>query len=102
MYRLVVNYHHPADPDAFMEHYRSVHAPLAKRMPGLVSYTYGRCESLDGSKPEFFLTATLDWPSKEDAQAALASPAGQEGTADLANFAQAGVSIVTYEAETVV
>ena len=102
MYRLVVNYHHPADPDAFMEHYRSVHAPLAGQMPDLAAYTYGVCESLDGSKPEYFLTAVLDWPAKEAALASLGSPQGQEASADLATFAQAGVSIVTYDAETVI
>ena len=102
MYRLVVNYHHPADPEAFLQHYRSVHAPIAKRLPDLASYTYGACENPDGSAPEHFLTAVLDWPTKEAALAALASPAGEEGVADFANFAQAGVSMVFYEAETVI
>lgn len=101
MYRLVVNYHHPADPDAFLTHYRSVHAPTAKRLPDVASYTHGVCENPDGSTPEHFLTAVLDWPTREAALAALASPVGQEATADFANFAQAGVSMAFYEAETV-
>lgn len=102
MYRLVANYHHPADPQAFLEHYRSVHAPIAKRLPNVASYTFGVCESPDGSTPEYFLTAVLDWPTKEAALADLGSPVGQEGTADMANFAQAGVSMVFSETETVI
>lgn len=101
MYRMTVNYHHPADPDAFLTHYRTVHAPIAKRLENLVGYTYGACETPDGSRPDYFLTAVLDWPSKELALADLASPAAQEGMADFPNFAQAGVSMVFYEAETV-
>jgi uncharacterized protein (TIGR02118 family) len=102
VYRLIVNYKHPEDQQAFMNHYRTVHAPLAKNMPNLAAYTWGVCESADGSRPEFFLTAVLDWPSKDVALADLGSPAGQEASADLANFAHAGVSMVFYEAETVV
>ena len=39
MYRVVVNYHHPEDPKAFLEYYRSTHAPLAKNLSGLSAYT---------------------------------------------------------------
>jgi len=102
MYRLIANYHHPEDPQAFLDHYRSTHAPIAKRMANVASYTWGVCETPDGSKPEYFLTAVLDWPSKDAALADLGSEVGAEGTADMANFAQAGVSIVFYDSETVI
>jgi hypothetical protein len=71
-------------------------------MDDVSSYTWGVCETPDGSKPAYFLTAVLDWPSKEAALADLGSDVGAEGTADMANFAQAGVSLVGYDAETVV
>ena len=102
MYRVVVNYNHPEDPQAFLEYYRSTHAPLAKNLSGLSAYTWGVAETLDGSQPPFFVTAVLDWPSKDAALADLGSEQGQAASADMANFAQAGVSIVTYETETVV
>lgn len=101
MYRLVVHYHHPEDPQAFLEHYRSTHAPLAGRLEKLSAYTWGTCETLDGTRPEYFLAAVLDWPSKEAALADLGSPVGAETSADMANFAQAGVTMTGYEAETV-
>lgn len=102
MYRLVVNYHHPVDQQAFLEHYRGTHAPLAARMPGLAAYTWGVCELPDGARPEYFVTAVLDFSDKESALAALGSDIGQQGTADMATFAQAGATLVAVEAETVV
>ncbi|MDI2031976.1 EthD family reductase [Saccharopolyspora sp. TS4A08] len=88
MYRLTVIYDHPADPDAFLRHYRDVHAVLASKMPRLQSYEWGVCEMPDGSAPPHFVVATLDWASKDDAMAALQSPEGQAGTADLGNFTE--------------
>ena len=102
MYRVIVNYHHPEDPQAFLDHYRTTHAPLAKNLERVSSYTWGVCETPDGSRPEYFVTAILDWPSKEDALADLGSPQGQEASADMANFAQGGASMVAGEAETVI
>ncbi len=102
MYRVVVEYHHPADPEAFLAHYRSTHAPIAQQMENLSAYTWGVNEMPDGSQPERFLTAVLDWPSKEAALADLGSQVGQEGTADMATFAQAGVSMSAYVAQVAV
>jgi uncharacterized protein (TIGR02118 family) len=102
VYRIVVNYNHPEDPQAFLEHYRTTHAPLAKNLSGLSGYTWGVAESLDGSQPPYFVTAVLDWPSKEAALADLGSAEGQAASADMGNFAQAGVSMYAQELETVV
>ena len=102
MYRVVVNYHHPEDPQAFLEYYRSTHAPLAKNLAGLSAYTWGAAESLDGSQPPFFVTAVLDWPSKDAALADLGSDQGQAAAADMANFAQAGASMYALDLESVV
>jgi uncharacterized protein (TIGR02118 family) len=100
--RVIANYAHPQDPQSFLEHYRSTHAPLAKHLAGLISCTWGTCETLDGSRPEYFLTATLDWPSEDAALADFGSPQGAEAQADMADFAQAGVVMVAHETETVV
>jgi uncharacterized protein (TIGR02118 family) len=102
VYRVVVNYHHPEDPQAFLEYYRSTHAPLAKNLAGVSAYTWGVAETLDGSQPPFFVTAVLDWPSKDAALADLGSEAGQAASADMANFAQAGASMYAVDLETVV
>lgn len=92
-YRLIAAYHHPADRDAFIAHYRDVHAPLASKLPDVRSFTWGVCESPDGSTPPHVLVATLDWDTREAAQAALSSEAGEAAVADLETFAQAGVDM---------
>ena len=102
MYRVVVNYHQPEDPQAFLEYYRTTHAPLAKNLANVSSYTWGVVETLDGSQPPFFVVATLDWPSKEAAMADLGSAEGQAASADMANFAQAGATMHAVDLETVV
>ncbi|MDL5158632.1 EthD family reductase [Actinomycetospora termitidis] len=93
MYRLTASYHHPADRDAFVTHYRDVHAKLAAKLPDVRSFSWGVCETPDGSQPPHALVAVLDWDSKEAAQASLGSEEGQAAVADLDNFAQAGVDM---------
>lgn len=39
MARFVVMYDTPSDIEAFERHYREVHIPLAKQLPGLRRYT---------------------------------------------------------------
>jgi uncharacterized protein (TIGR02118 family) len=36
-YELTVIYHQPEDPGAFDAYYETTHAPLARRLPGLVA-----------------------------------------------------------------
>ncbi len=53
MHVLTVCYGHPTDPAAFDAYYTSTHAPLVEKIPGLASFTYRHCESLDGSQPPY-------------------------------------------------
>ncbi|MGQ0480221.1 MAG: EthD family reductase [Pseudonocardia sp.] len=94
MYQVTVLYNHPEDAAAFDKHYREVHIPLAKKMPGLNGYYVNWCEPApDGAKPPFHLIATLTAESKDAALAALGSPEGQAAVADLPNFATGGVQL---------
>ena len=93
MHVLTVCYGHPADPAAFDAYYTSTHAPLAGKIPGMASYTYRHCESLDGSQPPYHLIAELSFPSREAMNAALGSAEAQAATADVPNFATGGVTM---------
>jgi uncharacterized protein (TIGR02118 family) len=93
MHVLTVCYGHPADPAAFDVYYASTHAPLAEKIPGMTSFTFRRCASLDGSQPPYYLLAELSFPSREALNAALASPEGGAAGADVANFATGGVTM---------
>lgn len=91
-YRLTASYAH-GDDDKIVAHYRETHAGLAAKLPDLRSFTWGVCETPDGSKPAHVLVAVLDWDTKDAALASLDSPAGQAAVGDLENFAQAGVDL---------
>jgi uncharacterized protein (TIGR02118 family) len=100
VFQLTALYSHPEDPAAFDKHYREVHAPLAGKFQGLKSFTMNwPAPGPDGARPTYHLIATLLWDTAEECQAALAGPEGQAAVADLANFAGAGVDILTGPAE---
>lgn len=93
MHVLTVGYGQPADPAAFDAHYESAHRPLAQKVPGLQSFTARHCASLDGSPPPYYLLAELAFASGDALEAGLASPEGQAAAADMANFADGGVTM---------
>ncbi len=93
MHVLTVCYGHPADPAAFDAYYTSTHAPLAEKIPGLISFTHRHCASLDSSPPPYYLLAELSFASQEAMGAGMASPEGQAAGADVPNFATGGVTM---------
>lgn len=93
MVKLVALYKTPADPQAFDQHYREVHAPLAARMPGLKRMEVARITGSPGGQSPFYLVAEMYFDSAEDLQAALASPEGRAAGKDLMTFARDLVSL---------
>ncbi|MFF4359350.1 EthD family reductase [Streptomyces sp. NPDC001604] len=75
--RFLVLYGAPPDPAAFDRHYREVHLPLARKLPGLRRYTLGReVTAVRGGEPPH-LVADLEWDTAEELRAAFASPEGR-------------------------
>lgn len=96
MATLLALYNQPANPGKFDDYYFTTHAPLAKKIPGLISYEVSKgAATLAGNG--YHLVATLKFKSVADIQAGLASPQGQAAAADLANFASAGVTLMSFE-----
>lgn len=95
MAKILVLYKKPADAEAFNTHYLTVHAPIAKTLPGLRSFeiSHGDIMAPAGSSG-IFMVAMLTFDSVSAIEAALASPAGQAAVADLPNFDTAGVDIL--------
>lgn len=87
-------YKKPADPAAFDRYYADHHAPLAKTLPGLQSFTLSKGLT---AKDPYYQVATLTFASIGALQSALASAQGTAVVADLKNFAQAGVDVMTFE-----
>jgi uncharacterized protein (TIGR02118 family) len=103
MARLLVLFNQPADPAAFDRYYFETHVPIAKKIPGLRSYTVnaGNPMMVAGTFPAH-LIAELDFDTMADLQAAMASPEGQAAAADVANFAQAGVTLLVFDTKALV
>ncbi|MBS0391300.1 MAG: EthD family reductase [Comamonadaceae bacterium] len=96
--KLFAVYKQPADPKAFDDYYVNKHVPLAKTIPGLLSYEVSRGDVLGmQGKHESYLIAILEFESVDSIAIAMSSPQGQATAADLANFASAGVDIMFSE-----
>jgi uncharacterized protein (TIGR02118 family) len=102
MARLLVLYNQPADPAAFDRYYFETHIPIVKKIAGLQSYSVnsGTPMMLVGSISPY-LIAELEFDNMAVLQTAMASQEGQAAAADVANFAQAGVTLLVYDTKTV-
>lgn len=95
MIKLTVLYGHPVDPDAFEAYYSSTHMPLVAKIKGIVkAETTKFFLEADGSNPAFYRLAELYFNSPEELQKAMGSPEGAATSADLANFASGGVTVL--------
>ena len=83
MARMVVIYRTPKDPQAFDAHYRDVHIPMAKKLPGLRRYEVSRRPILTpAGDPEPYLIGTLYFDDLAALRRAFATPEGQACAAD--------------------
>lgn len=99
---VLVLYNAPADPTHFEQYYEGTHVPLARRIPGLRSYTLssGAIAGGDGSSP-YYLIAILAFDDMAALQSGMGSPEGRAAVADVPNFATGGVSLAMYETRAV-
>lgn len=95
---LLAMYPHPDDPKQFDHYYWNTHLPLVKKMPGLRSLevSKGPVQASGGRSP-YYLIARLTWDSVEAMEASLASEEGKIASADLANFAPEGTTVLFFE-----
>ena len=102
MFQLTALYNHPEDAAAFDKHYDQTHAGLAAKLPGLQRYTVSRPgPDPEGNPPAYHLVAVLEWEDQATFGAGMAGPEGEAALADLANFAGAGVTMLTGDATTI-
>src|SRR3972149_3386192 len=87
MVKLVAMYKKPADVAAFESHYKEIHAPLAKKMPGLKKLEVCRFTGSPGGEPKFYMMAELYFDTKEAMMSALGSPEGKAAAKDVLSFA---------------
>ncbi len=100
MVRFLAVYDKPDDPVAFDRHYREVHIPLAKALPGLRRYTISRDPAPTRDRDAYYLVAELDWDDMTALRHAFETPEGRAAADDVANLAPKDkVRTMVYELE---
>lgn len=97
MKKMIALYRAPEDVQAFLDHYRDVHMPLVRKLPGLTSVELTRIERTVVGEKGNFLLAELVFASPEAFQAALRSPENAAAGADVMAFAGELVTVMTGE-----
>lgn len=99
--KLTVVYDNPTDPAAFEAHYKSVHIPLAQKIPNVQRAELAKVfPKEDGSPTPAYRTADVYFDSYETACAAAASPEGQAVLKDAMEIATGGVRFLLSDIET--
>jgi uncharacterized protein (TIGR02118 family) len=100
MIRFLAAYDKPDDPEGFDRHYREVHIPLAKKLPGLRGYTISRNAVATRDREAYYLIAELDWDDVTDLRHAFQTPEGRATADDVAKLAPKDrVRTMVYELE---
>lgn len=94
MHKLLVLYPEPVDREAFTAYYESVHLPLARRLPGMLSSRYSL--GVAGSESPYFAVFEAEFADAAALGAAMASPEGAAVAADVGNYATGGAVVVDY------
>jgi len=87
MVKLIALYRKPADVAAFEQHYREIHTPLAKKMPGLRKIEVARTYGSPGGEAKFYMATEMYFDNKDALMAALSSPEGKAAGKDVMSFA---------------
>lgn len=88
MVSLFALYRKPDDVDQFLEHYQTIHVPLARQLPGLRSLEWGMPLALSsGDAPGWFMVAEMRFASREAALQAMKSREGRAAADDINLFA---------------
>ena len=87
MVKLVALYKKPADVAAFEKHYREIHTPLARKLPGLKRLEVSHFTGAPGGEAKFHMMAELAFDTKDAILAALDSPEGKAAGKDVMSFA---------------
>jgi uncharacterized protein (TIGR02118 family) len=97
MFHVSVCYGQPTDPAAFDDYYTNTHVPLALGVPGLVSFTTGKCAALGRGEPPYYMVANLGFETAEAMKNALTSEEMGTASADVPNFATGGATLYSSE-----
>lgn len=95
MYRMLVLYSQPTDPEQFRDHYPNVHIPLVRMLPGVLGVRYSLEVRAFGGEAPYFCVAEVDFEDRNSMNTALRSEEGRTMAADVKNF-DTGGSVVLH------
>ena len=95
MVKLIALYSRPDDVEAFERHYREVHTPLVRKMPGLRRLEVSRVTGSPAGEPRYYLIAEMYFDDARALEAALRSDEGRAAGKDLMSFAGGLVHLMT-------
>lgn len=87
MVKLVAIYTRPEDVQAFETHYREIHVPLVRKMPGLKKLEVTRFFGSPKGDPRYYMMAEMYFESKEALFASVSSPEGKAAGKDIMTVA---------------
>jgi uncharacterized protein (TIGR02118 family) len=87
MVKLIALYKVPKNTEEFDRHYKEVHTPLVKNMPGLRKLEVAKITGAPIGEPKHYLIAEMYFDSHDALNAAMASPEGKAAARDLMSFA---------------
>lgn len=87
MVKFVALYKKPADVDEFETHYREIHAPLARKIPGLKKLEVSHMTGSPVGEPKFYMMAELYFEDKDAMFAGMGSDEGKAAAKDVMSFA---------------
>ena len=99
MHKLVVLYPAPTDPAQFENYYRTVHLPLAQKLPGALAVRFSLAIDAAASPSPYFAVFEADFADGAALEAAMASSAGRAVAADVPNYATGGAIVLNYPVE---
>ena len=98
MIKLTLLYGHPADAVSFESYYATTHLPLAAKIGGVRRAEFSLVTSaLDGSRSPYYRIAELYFDDLQSLENSMGSPGGLAAVADLANFANGGITTIISE-----
>ncbi len=87
MVKLIALYKQPEDPKAFDKHYKNVHTPITKKIPGLRKMEVTKIVGSPTGKSEYYLLCEMYYDDHESLKKAMRTEEAKESARDLQSFA---------------
>ena len=93
MVKIIALYRKPADIESFDKHYFEIHAPLVRKMPGLLKLEVTKVTGAPIGEAPYYLMAEMYFDSVDAMNASNASPEGKAVVKDLMSFAASVITL---------